>query len=249
MSPRVWVISSSAIPQGLGAISQGSGARGSFGFGFEILEPGFRVLVLSSNDLPRVWVLSPRVRVLTLRVLGAIPYGLGAISQGLAVISQGLGATQKSPGFWVTSNIPASWRTFKVLAPPELDSGVLEPPRLEGSFLEASQARLGFNFSVLEPPALGCGVLKPLRAVPRCVEERFGETQWWVLNDPPQRQRLNDKVWRKGSRIHAPKPRPEQTARSAVRRRRRRRRRRRGRRSRQIPTLAEAPWHGAAVSP
>ena len=80
----------------------------------------------------------------------------------------------------MTSNIPASWRTFKVLAPPELDSGVLEPPRLEGSFLEASQARFGFNFSVLEPPGLGCGVLKPLRAVPRCVEVRFGENQWWV---------------------------------------------------------------------
>ena len=175
---------------------------------------------------------------------------MGAISQGLAVISQGLGATQKSPGFWVTSNIPASWRTFKVLAPPELDSGVLEPPRLEGSFLEASQARFGFNFSVLEPPGLGCGVLKPLRAVPRCVEVRFGENQWWVPNDPPQRQRLNDKVWRRGSRIHAPKPRPEQTARSAVRsrrRHRRRRRRRRGRRNRQIPSLVKASWHGVRL--
>ena len=56
--------------------------------------------------------------------------------------------------------------------------------------------------SVLEPLGLGCGVLEPLRAVPRCVEVRFGENQWWVPNDPPQRQRLNDKVWRRGSRIH-----------------------------------------------
>ena len=108
---------------------------------------------------------------------------------------------------------------FKVLAPLELDLGVLEPPRLEGSFLEASQARFGFNFSVLEPPGLGCGVLEPLRAVPRCVEVRFGENQWWVPNDPPQRQRLNDKVWRRGSRNHAPKPR------------------------------VEASWHGAVLSP
>ena len=144
---------------------------------------------------------------------------MGAISQGLAVISQGLGATQKSPGFWVTSNIPASWRTFKVLAPPELDSGVLEPPRLEGSFLEASQARFGFNFSVLEPLGLGCGVLEPLRAVPRCVEVRFGENQWWAGRQTTHLNGndFNDKFWRRLSRIHAPKPRPEQTARSAVR--------------------------------
>ena len=45
---------------------------------------------------------------------------------------------------------------FKVLAPPELDLGALEPPGLD------------------------YGVLEPLRAVPRCVEVRFGENQWWV---------------------------------------------------------------------
>ena len=45
---------------------------------------------------------------------------------------------------------------FKVLAPPDLDLGALEPP------------------------GLGYGVLEPLRAVPRCVEVRFGENQWWV---------------------------------------------------------------------
>ena len=45
---------------------------------------------------------------------------------------------------------------FKVLAPPELDLGALEPP--------------GVDY----------GVLEPLRAVPRCVEVRFGENQWWV---------------------------------------------------------------------
>ena len=45
---------------------------------------------------------------------------------------------------------------FKVLAPPDLDLGALEAP------------------------GLGYGVLEPLRAVPRCVEVRFGENQWWV---------------------------------------------------------------------
>ena len=41
-------------------------------------------------------------------------------------------------------------------------------------------APLEFDLGALEPPGLDYGVLEPLRAVPRCVEVRFGENQWWA---------------------------------------------------------------------
>ena len=53
---------------------------------------------------------------------------------------------------------------------------------------------------------------------PNGVRRTKSEPTSWVgvsPNDPPQRHRFNYKVWKRRSRNHAPKPRPEPTARSS----------------------------------